>query len=244
LADAPVRLVVTYTLADGSTVPIDFMLPALPEWQTFNTILETPPDGVSLTVEMSLSSVGSFQIDEVSLKRVQVYVSPEQVTTMESQGHEILSHTRTHPFLTTLAAPDRVSEIAGSRSDLMGMGITSVPGIVYPYGDFDSIVQQDAMNAGYTFARSVNRGFNDMSSDKFALKIQQIGTDVTQADIRAWIDTAVSNKKWLILMYHQVDGSGTYLSTSPSELQATVDYLVANAIPVVTLGQGVALMNP
>jgi hypothetical protein len=136
------------------------------------------------------------------------------------------------------------SEIAGSKSDLVSMGVTDVSALVYPYGEFNATVKSVAQGAGYTIGRSVQRGFNDKATDKFGLKIQQIDPTVTQAQIRQWIETAVANKTWLILMYHDFAADGGYLSTTPLEFQQTVAYLVTNSVPVVTLKEGVALMAP
>jgi hypothetical protein len=45
----------------------------------------------------------------------------------------------------------------------------------------------------------------DLSSDnKFKLKMQHVTNNTTAADINGWIDYAVANKVWLIIMFHNV----------------------------------------
>jgi hypothetical protein len=124
------------------------------------------------------------------------------------------------------------------------MGATPVDTLVYPYGDYNDAVIAEAKNAGFIGARSVDRGYNTKTTDKYALKIQQVGSSTTPGEIKAWIDTALTQKTWLILMYHQVDTSGLDLAQTPSDFQTTVDYLLAKNAWVVTLKKGITLMNP
>jgi hypothetical protein len=116
---------------------------------------------------------------------------------------------------------------------------------VYPYGSYNTSVEQISQAAGYIGGRSVVPGFNGRNSDKYALLSQSVDADTTLAQIEGWIDQAKANKQWLILTFHGVESvtTGDPYATTPAILQSTVNYLSASSIPVLTMGQGMALMG-
>ena len=212
-------------------------------WTKFVAQVTIPANVESFTFFHHLDSIGSLTVDNADFSKVQIYVSASQVLQMQNNGHEIDSHTRTHPSLTSISSLQMHNEITGSRSDLLAMGVTPVNILVYPYGDYDPGIESTTAGAGYIAARAVDRGYNVKSTDKFALKIQQVDVNTSVDQVKMWIDTAVRNKTWLILMFHQIDLSGDELSTTPASLQAMINYLSAARVAVVTMQQGVAQMN-
>jgi hypothetical protein len=133
--------------------------------------------------------------------------------------------------------------MGGSRDDILAMGVGAVNMIVYPYGDYNASVKNTAASLGFIGGRSADPGQNLRSTDKFALKVKQIEVTTTEAEIQSLINTAVANKTWLILMFHQVDTSGMPLSIAPSNLQGIINHLTTNNVPVVTMAEGVTQMN-
>lgn len=247
LSDVPTTFTVLHTLDNNTQIveELDTVEPAS-TWTKYTRVFYVPENAKSLTIKQTLTSAGSLSVDDSDLERVQVYMSPSQVLELQAAGMEIASHTRTHTSLTDpiTSTSTRYSEINNSRTDLLGIGVTSVSTMIYPYGDYNDTVVQALKDAGYSQARAVDRGFNDTDSNKFELAIQQVDITTTPAQIEAWIDAAVENKIWLILMYHQVDNLGKEFSTTPENLQAVVDYLKLKNIDVVSLVEGVAQMNP
>jgi hypothetical protein len=106
---------------------------------------------------------------------------------------------------------------------------------VYPYGDYNPSIVSAVSDAGYSGARSVDFGFNDKSTDRYALKTMEINSSTTLEQLESWTRSAMDNRTWLILMFHQVDNSGNRYGTSPAQIQSYVDFLVDNGIPTVTL---------
>ena len=99
-------------------------------------------------------------------------------------------------------------------------------------------------NAGFIAGRSVDRGYNTPTTDKYALKVQQVDRTTTLSEIQAWVDEAVQNNVWLILMFHQIDDDlAATFGTTPAILQSTVDYAASTGIEIVTMRDGVALMD-
>ncbi len=235
-----------YTFNDGSTSVVNLAnLPASPSWTLYSKRILMPDNLQSLVIYNQLSSTGQLDIDNTYLDRVYIYMTPSNVLEMWNDGHEIGSHTLTHPHLPTLSAAEAQQEIADSRAALLSLGITPVDTFVYPYGEYSPSVIQTLKNAGYGSARSVDRGFNKPNTDKFILQIQQMDNTTTISQVKTWIDTAKHDRTWLILMYHQIENDSTDpLGTTPALLQETVDYLVLQQVPVVTMDEGVAQMLP
>ena len=244
-ATATTTLTAVYKFASGpdTIVDIDTLAPSTP-WKAYTKIITMLPNTTSVQILHRLTGVGTLTVDDVTLDRVQVFVDPSMVLAMQSAGHEISSHTQTHSSLITLDATTLNNEVATSKSDLLGIGVNTVNTFVYPYGDYNANVIQSVKDSGYTGARSVDRGYNDRAADKYTLKIQQVDVTTTPAQIQTWIDKAITDKTWLILMYHQIDTNGTELSNTPANFQSALNYITTHAVTPVTLRQGVSLMNP
>jgi hypothetical protein len=88
------------------------------------------------------------------------------------------------------------------------------------------------------------RYINNKATDKYKLMIQEVNASTTAATWQQWTETAMTNHTWLILMYHQIDHQNDQYGATPEDFQTYVNYLVANGIPVVTMKQGLAQMNP
>ncbi len=245
LSDVPTAVTARYNMGGGIYLYEELgTAPAAATWTKFERELIMPANVESFTVFHRLANIGTLTIDDASLERVQIFVSPAQVLSMQSGGHEIASHSRRHPSLPVLTQSELIDEVVNSKTDLLGFGINKVNTFVYPYGDYTPAVETALQNAGYIAARSVDRGYNLKTTNKYELKTQQVQSNTTLDDIKNWIDTAIQNKTWLTLMFHQVDSSGQVLSTTPEILQGTVDYLKIKNTPVVTLEEGTAQMNP
>jgi hypothetical protein len=62
--------------------------------------------------------------------------------------------------------------------------------------------------------------------------------------MESWVDTAVQNKTWLILVFHQIDLSNDQYGTTPAIFGGLVDYIKSHAVSTVTVQQGLNLMGP
>jgi len=94
----------------------------------------------------------------------------DQVRRLDQQGHEIGSHTLSHPVLTTMGEAERVREIVGSRELLQGWTDREVKGFCYANGDFDAAIIRQVRDAGYEYACTTLQGRNHMHTDPFALR--------------------------------------------------------------------------
>ena len=84
-------------------------------------------------------------------------------------GHEIGSHTITHPVLTHLDRAQAAHEISESRRQLHEITGTSIKHFCYPYGDHDDQTVNLVREAGYESAVTTRRGAALVSTDPLRL---------------------------------------------------------------------------
>ena len=93
-----------------------------------------------------------------------------QIRDWLAAGHDIGSHTLTHPFLTRLAPDQAREEIFASKKKLEDLFGRSIEHFCYPYGDWNSVVRDWVMEAGYRTASTTDFGVNTPETSSFALK--------------------------------------------------------------------------
>ncbi len=216
-------------------------------WTKLDTTFYLPPEVKSITVIHALEGVGSLTVDDVTLGAFTDFANSAQIKSLETAGHEVGGHTQTHADLTAISTPEATVEVAGGRSDLTNGGITSVSSFAYPYGNFNDNIKTIIKNSGFASGRTVLEGLNGKDSDKFALLTRSVNRDTTVAQVKAWIDQAVLEKRWLILVFHQVqdniDSPVLDYGTTISNFTQILAYLNANHTTVHTVKEGVALMD-
>lgn len=89
-----------------------------------------------------------------------------QLRELASLGHEVGSHTATHPSLVDIPSADAQREIVGSKGrleDILGEPVVS---FAYPKGDYNGVVKQLVGEAGFQFAVTTHEGFLDNTDDR------------------------------------------------------------------------------
>jgi len=92
-------------------------------------------------------------------------LSPDQLRSLAARGHEIESHTVSHPFLTQISDNDLAYQLSQSRATLQAILGKPVRFIAYPYGDFNARVENATADAGYS-AGIAAWGGQDWTPDK------------------------------------------------------------------------------
>jgi peptidoglycan/xylan/chitin deacetylase (PgdA/CDA1 family) len=140
-----------------------------------------------------------------------------------SKGHEIASHTKTHPYLTALPLSEAEYEISMSKA-LIDANIPSQKcfTFAYPYGDVNTVVKA-LVQKYYIGARGTGAVLNDSLTDTHNENAYDvIGYTVLQ--MKNLTDLAVSQKKWLIPCFHSFS-PGEYGGWTSDQLLAYLDYL-------------------
>jgi peptidoglycan/xylan/chitin deacetylase (PgdA/CDA1 family) len=177
------------------------------------------------------------------------YMSAAQVKNLQLAGHEIGSHSVTHPDLTTVSATQLQNEMANSQATLQNVVGVPVTDFAYPYGAYNS--NTIAAGSGYYQSqRTVNSGFN--TKDNFnitQLKIYEVDSNITQAQVKGWVDAAIAQKSWLILVYHETatqpaDPTDSLYTTQPADLNAELAYIKNSGVSAVTVKQAINEILP
>jgi len=179
------------------------------------------------------------------------YMNASQIITLKNEGFEIGNHTETHPDLTTLTNAQVQTEMGGAQTALQNaVGVTPTD-FAYPFGAYNANTIAIGKQVGFISQRSVNAGFNTKDNlDLTQLKIEEVDANITPAQVQAWVNQAIAQKSWLILVYHEIDtkapaGSGDddYV-TSPTNLSTELSYIKSTGVAVETTAQAINEILP
>jgi len=138
-----------------------------------------------------LVSAPPAEADRICRERILMPRAVEPMTWEEAAelvrlGHEIGSHTRTHPNVAALGPTSLLDELAGSRADLeqkLGRPVTHFSA---PFGDrrrFSAVVSEAAQEAGYSSCATALRGINLPGHDPYALRRHHLVAEWLLADV-------------------------------------------------------------
>ncbi|MDX1766263.1 MAG: polysaccharide deacetylase family protein, partial [Candidatus Saccharimonadales bacterium] len=168
----------------------------------------------------------------------------EIILEIERMGHEIGSHSVTHPDLTTLSSREVRRELRMSQRYLRGLVAGPVNYFATPFGAYNEAVKDQIM-AYYDVHRTVNDGFNSADNwDLTQLKVKNILRTTTAQEVQQWVDSALADGTWLILVYHRVaDDPGTYDSYI-GDFADHLEVIDGSGIEVVTISQALNELVP
>ncbi len=161
-----------------------------------------------------------------------------QLIELYNNGWEIGSHTVTHPELVDIDDKQLQKEIADSKKWLEVEGF-EVFTIASPYGLYDERVV-DVMKQHYYGNRTTELGLNDIplknpTEDLYRLKTVFFEGDMTLEEIKAWVDKAFAEGKFLIISFHRVDdihkveGEAKLYTTDIEEFEELTRYVLSKA---------------
>lgn len=97
-------------------------------------------------------------------------MTQDQIRSLARRGHEIGSHTLSHPVLVHLDDAELEREVASSKYELESWLGAAIHGLCYPNGDHDARVQRCAERAGYRWACATLAGRNDARTNPYSLR--------------------------------------------------------------------------
>ena len=166
----------------------------------------------------------------------------KMLQTLSHFGHEIGSHSVTHPALTSLTKAQLDQELMQSQQDLFAITGIRPTSLATPFGAYNTSVIQDSSNY-FRSMRNVNVGFNSRdNADAFDIKVQNITATTTLNNIATWVAKAKADRTWLVLVYHNLSqdpvNSGLY-NTTPSDLEKHLQLIRASGVTVLPVNQAV-----
>lgn len=198
------------------------------------------------TVLPKLDAAGLKSTQFYSTQYVEGVASAEAgVRAFRDSGHEIGSHTVTHPFLTSLDAGPLSYELTHSRDYLASLIGTPIQNFASPYGDYNVPVN-NAIKPLFRSHRTVDEGYN--SKDNFniyRIRVQNMQNTTTLAQVQEWVNKAKADRTWLVLVYHRVTPNtpGPF-DTSLADFNAQVDFLASSGIAVRTYNDALNELLP
>lgn len=211
------RPLVSLTFDDGWSSAYDTVIPLL-EWYDFK---------------------GTFYLFTDVLGKPN-YITNDQVLKIYKAGHEIGAHSIDHADLATLMPSMVEEQLSKPKKILENLIQAPVVNFAAPFGSVSPLVLS-LIPKYYKSNRSSFEGFNSKEGfDRYSIKVQMGRANVTPDQVEGWLDLAMKNHLWLVLMYHQVDeGNATY-STTPGNFEKHLKAIQARKIPVVTIKEGLA----
>lgn len=152
------------------------------------------------------------------------------VQTAAYYGHEIASHTVTHPDLSTSSAAVVTNELQNSQSSInANLPVQKCITLAYPY--CNPPANSAIVSSYYIAARgcsgqlvpSTPADFLNISS--FVCGSQGL---LQYQDIKAKADAAAAARSWCVYLIHAIDNDNGYSPLPSATLQATLNYLSTN----------------
>nr|HAD50913.1 polysaccharide deacetylase [Algoriphagus sp.] len=164
----------------------------------------------------------------------------DQYKSYAAQGHEIASHTVTHPRLAVLDEINMLYELEQSKADLLQfIGEESIFSAEGPYGTENERVMEYAHKI-YPSLRNrmpedwleeINRGSKMTPGESNKEYVQWQRGPVSKigiGEMKSWIDTVMKHDNtWLVLVFHGVENLGWEPKTR-NELVEYFSYMKAN----------------
>ena len=154
-----------------------------------------------------------------------------------AEGHEIASHTVTHPRLAVLDEVNLLYELKQSKGDIQKfLGEKYTFSAECPYGTENQRVMEYAQKIypalrnrmPESYLDELNRSSKRSPGESEKEYVQwQRGplTDVSMEVMKSWVDTCIAhNNIWLVLVFHGIDGIGWEPRTGP-ELEEYFNYM-------------------
>lgn len=146
------------------------------------------------------------------------YLSVAQAQSLKNAGHEIMSHTMTHPVLTSVDANEVKYQLEESRKQLIDHKLTeNKVHFAAPESATNDSIDKDiaGLYASHrnTFS-DIENGIdeNDVNLpnypfDRYNIIAYSIRQETTPDQIRDALKYAKDTNGWLVLVYHQIDDS-------------------------------------
>ena len=166
------------------------------------------------------------------------------VKAFQNAGHEICSHTVTHPMMTTLDPTTLTYELQHAQQYLQSITGLKVDDFASPYGDYDANVNAQ-IKKFYRAHRTVDEGFNSKDNfDIYRLRVQNMLDTTTAAQVKQWVEQAKADRTWLILVYHRVADDPEAYDTPKAEFTKQLDAIKQSGITVKTFRDALNELTP
>ncbi|VVB97320.1 Polysaccharide deacetylase [uncultured archaeon] len=158
------------------------------------------------------------------------YMNWTQIQELQNiYGWEITSHTKSHADMPSLNKSQMESELGGSKTALENKGL-DVHNFISPGGGYNYLTEAYVMRY-YDSDRIVSDGPITPPYNEFPLYAEIIENTTTLSEAEGWVDSAVNNNSWLILVLHKiVDNDPMAMEWTKSDLASLSRYIESKGI--------------
>lgn len=251
--------------SDAASVSVYFLISSNGWLQTddFNMAVYTPTGFnapmISLTFDDGWSSIysnGLPLLQKYGLVSTQYLVSGKlnttsYMTTTQAKafltaGHEIGSHTVTHPDLTKSTATQLTNELRNSQTTIRELfGVDTAQTFASPTGTYN-IKTLTAIKQYYQSHRSTDVGYNTKDNfNPYNIVVQNITSSTTPTEVAGWVSKAKAENAWLVIVYHEVTtaSNADEYSVTASNLELELSNIKASGVEVKTISQALAAIK-
>ncbi|HSX28344.1 MAG TPA: polysaccharide deacetylase family protein [Candidatus Saccharimonadales bacterium] len=143
------------------------------------------------------------------------YLSTDQIKSLLASGHQIESHTVTHPNLTQVNDTQLGKELSNSKNTLQKLVNGPVTDFSSPLDAYNDHVIAAIKAQGYRSHRTTDA---DLTRDPYNLNLAStfnpyriqaytVRNTTTTQQLQDYLAYARENKAWVVLVYHQVESS-------------------------------------
>lgn len=166
------------------------------------------------------------------------YMDMGTITNLKKAGNEIGSHSLKHCDQTKLDQSTLEGDAKNSKNILEDAHLGPVKSFAYPLGHYDQQTQA-VISKYYPLIRTSDPGYNDRLFDETNIHAMGIISSTSNATFQAWIDYAKIHKQWLVLIYHRINESGDY-STTSAQLEYQLSAIAKSGMDTMTVSQAAA----
>jgi peptidoglycan/xylan/chitin deacetylase (PgdA/CDA1 family)/archaellum component FlaF (FlaF/FlaG flagellin family) len=166
----------------------------------------------------------TFYINSARVGSSSYYMDWSQIHDLYADGNEIGGHTADHVNLPQIDPAEAQRQICHDRVNLLNQGFQPTD-FAYPYGSYNSSVEQMAQGCGYNSARTTTETVAESipPADPYALRVAH-GSDL--ASLQASITNAEQHGGgWVQLVFHQICNGCDTDWISRSDFTALLDWL-------------------
>jgi peptidoglycan/xylan/chitin deacetylase (PgdA/CDA1 family) len=182
--------------------------------------------------------MGTFYVNSARVGTSSYYMTWPQIHDLYNAGNEIGGHTADHDNLPQTDPTEAQRQVCQDRVNLINEGFQPTD-FAYPYGAYNSTIQQMVKTCGYNSARSSSLGAETIPpADPYAIRIGGDSSNLTT------LEAAVTNAEnsgggWVPLVFHQIcNGCDTNWITQ-SDFTSLLDWLQTQSGVVVKRVQDV-----
>lgn len=174
------------------------------------------------------------------------YLSKEQVLSLQSAGHDIQSHTITHPDLTQVNDQQLQAELGESKRDISKLIQNDVDDFASPLSSYDErTIQQiktyyrSHRNTEASVKNPTKADYNTKQSfDIYQIMAFSVRRTTTTEDITHFLSKARELNAWAVLVYHEIDPESlSYYAVTPHNFRLQMQAVARSNLRIATVDE-------